>query len=77
MFDPTLLRLRHRVEEIVGAVGARLSAGATATDELIAHYRRAAFYLLWLRTEDALAALIKPPAEQSAAARPGSGTVGG
>ncbi|MEO8752617.1 MAG: sigma 54-interacting transcriptional regulator [Casimicrobiaceae bacterium] len=70
LFDPNLPRLRERVEEIVGAVHARLAAGATATEELIAHYRSAVFYLLWLRTEDALAALIKTPAEQSAAARP-------
>jgi len=66
-FDPNLPRLRERVEQLIGDAHARLVAGATATAELEADYRRAVFYLLWLRTEDALAALIKTPAADRAA----------
>jgi hypothetical protein len=70
VFDPNLPRLRDRVEQIVGDAYARLAAGAAVSEALAAHYRRAVFYLLWLRTEDAWAGLIKtPPAERSAARR--------
>jgi len=70
VFDPNLPRLRERVEQIVGDAHARLAAGAAVNDTLQGHFRRAVFYLLWLRTEDAWAALIKtPPAERTAGHR--------
>ena len=69
LFDPNLPRLGERVEQLVGDAHARLAGGAPASAELAEHYRRAVFYLLWLRNEDALAALIKPLAAERAAAR--------
>ncbi|MEO8603229.1 MAG: sigma 54-interacting transcriptional regulator [bacterium] len=68
-FDPNLPRLRERVEEIVGDAYAQLCAGAAVSAALQAHYRHAVFYLLWLRTEDALAALIKPRPDERPAER--------
>ncbi len=69
VFDPNLPRLRERVEQLVGDLHKRPTDGAAAAAEEIADYRRAVFYLLWLRYEDDWGALIKAADAERAPAR--------